>query len=32
MKENNPDLAARAMKVEALPPNWREDIAALPRN
>ena len=29
LKEINPDLAARAFRVEALPPNWREDVAAL---
>lgn len=29
LHETNPDLAARAMKVDALPTNWREDIIAL---
>lgn len=32
LKEINLDLAARAMQVEALPPSWREDVAALLRN
>jgi MOSC domain-containing protein YiiM len=27
--EINPELAARAFKVQALPPNWRDDVAAL---
>jgi len=32
LKEINPDLAARAMRVDALPFSWREDVAALLRN
>lgn len=32
LKESNPELAARALHVEALPPNWREDVAALLRS
>jgi MOSC domain-containing protein YiiM len=29
LKEINLDLAARALRVEALPASWREDVAAL---
>jgi MOSC domain-containing protein YiiM len=29
LNEINPALAARAVQVEALPPNWRDDVAAL---
>lgn len=32
LNEVNPALAARAVQVEALPPNWRDDVAALLRN
>jgi len=32
LNEINPDLAARAVQVEALPPSWREDVAALLKN
>jgi len=29
LNEINPDLAARAVNLEALPPSWRDDVAAL---
>ena len=29
LNEVNPDLARRAMNVDALPPNWRDDVAAV---
>lgn len=30
--ESNPELAARAVNLDALPPSWRSDVAALLQN